>query len=133
LAIVVLISLAIPHKINSDYSEALDIQEYMLSSLSDTSSIGQIKRAISYVAKKYLLDESELMQVIKCESSFRTTAIGDGGLAYGLLQFHRPTFDGFCEGNYYSAKDQLTCAAKMWSEKESNKLHWSCFRNYFMN
>jgi hypothetical protein len=91
-----------------------------------------VKLAISYIAKKYFLDESELMQVINCESSYRTTAIGDGGLAYGLLQFHKPTFYAFCKGDYYSAKDQLSCVGKMWQKPEL-KLHWSCWKRYFTN
>jgi hypothetical protein len=98
-----------------------------LSSLSDTSSVQEVKSAISYIASKYSLDESELSRVINCESSYRTTAIGDGGLAYGLLQFHKPTFDGFCEGDYYSAKDQLECAGKMFQTPKL-KLHWSCYK-----
>lgn len=127
----VLISITIPNKIFGEYSKALAPQYNPLESLSDNPTISEIKLAISYVAKKYLVDESQLMQVIKCESSYRTNAVGDDGLAYGLLQFHKPTFDKFCEGNYYSAKDQLVCAAKMWSQNEKNKLHWSCWKKYF--
>lgn len=97
--------------------------------LSEAPSISQIKSAISYVAIKYGVEESELLKVASCESEFLYNAKGDNGKAYGIFQFHKPTFDNFCEGNYYSAKDQIICAAKMWQTPKL-KLHWSCWRNY---
>ena len=129
IATAVLIGTLIPTKTLGDRSEALVIQT-PLDVLTDTSSKDEIIEAIRYTAQKYLIDESQLMTVINCESSYKTTAIGDSGLAYGLLQFHRPTFDRFCVGDYYSAKDQLNCAGKMWQTPRL-KLHWSCFKKFF--
>lgn len=103
-----------------------------LNVLSDTSGISQIKEAIREVAIKYGVDNSQLIQVIKCESGFNAKAIGDSGKAYGLLQYHKPTFDGFCSGDYHSPKDQLNCVGKMW-QTERLKLHWSCWKTYFSN
>lgn len=130
LGTLVLIGIGIPQTTHSNNSEAL--QGYIpFELLSDNSPTEQVKQAVVYVAKKYLLDESELAQVIKCESGFYHDQYGDGTKAYGLLQFHKPTFNQYCEGNYYSAKDQLTCVAKMWKDNPLNKLHWSCWKTYF--
>ena len=67
--------------------------------------------------------------IIKClakyESGYRTDVYGDNGLAYGILQYHRPTFDAFCTGDYYSAIDQLNCCDEMLSRDFSLISHWT--------
>lgn len=122
------IGLLLPSTIISDYSEAT---QNPISTLSENPTVYEVKQAISYVAKKYLIDESEFMQTIKCESEFNVKAVGDSGKAYGPAQFHKPTFNQYCKGDYYSAKDQLICMAEMWAKNPLNKFHWSCWKNYF--
>ena len=133
IATTVIIGLVIPTKIHSDQSEAQVIPP-PVSSLSDTADKETIIEAIREVAKKYLVDESQLLQTIKCESGFRHAGVfgdwnGDKHLAYGLAQFHQPTFNEFCEGSYYSAEDQLECMAQMFANKK--QFHWSCWKRYF--
>jgi soluble lytic murein transglycosylase-like protein len=65
----------------------IDTKEYLLMFLRETSD-------------KYGVEYDELYRVIQCESSWRTNIYGDNGLAFGIAQFHRPTFDRFCKGNY---------------------------------
>ena len=69
------------------------------------------------------------------ESGFNQNAIGDHGLAIGILQFHQPTFDHYCSGSIYSAEDQLNCCDKMLSEDFNNLSHWTtnkfCFSSSF--
>jgi hypothetical protein len=126
------IGLLIPHTIISDYSEALQYKLSPLESLSETPTAEQVKLAVSYVAKKYLIEESELMTVIKCESDFKYNAVGDGGASYGIAQFQKPTWDIFgCKGDYHSAKDQLVCMAESW--KKNLQRHWTCWSTYFSN
>ena len=127
-----LVSLLYPLQLRSDYASASQLLT-PLSSLSVTSTIGQIKLAIGEAAVQYGIEPSELMTTIKCESSFDVSIFGDHGLAYGLLQFHKDTFDGLCEGNYYSPKDQLVCASKLWAKNPKYKLLWSCWKHYFLN
>lgn len=126
------IGLIIPLQLHSSHSEATHIQESLLSSLSYTSTVSEIKSAISYVAIKYGIEESEFMKVVECESSFDVNATGDSGRAFGLMQFHKPTFYEFCNGDYYSPQDQLECAGKMF-QTEKLKRHWSCWSKYFSN
>jgi signal transduction histidine kinase len=124
------IGLSIPSQIRSDFASATQ-SSTALNVLTDTSGIGQIKEAISEVAIKYGIEQSELMTTIKCESSFNALAVGDHGLAYGLAQFHESTFDRYCSGDYHSPKDQLVCMAQMWlNHGQSN---WSCWKHYFLN
>jgi len=88
------------------------------------------------VLKSYLAEKSaeygnggnyyELYKVIECESSWNSNAIGDLGKAFGLAQFHKPTFDRFCEGEYKNPFDQIKCFVKMAAEK--GQQHWTCFK-----
>jgi hypothetical protein len=131
IATTVILGLVIPTKIHSNQAPA-QVIPIPQESLSDTADKETIIMAIREVAKKYLIDEIQLLQTIKCESGFQHAGVfGDGGLAYGLAQFHRPTFDGFCKGSYYSAEDQLECMAQMFANKK--QFHWTCWRKYFTN
>lgn len=67
-----------------------------------------------------------LLAIAKCESGIKHTGVwGDSGDAYGLFQFHLPTFKGFCEGSRESIYDQALCTAKMISNGKQN--HWTCW------
>ena len=67
--------------------------------------------------------------IIKClakyESGYRTDVYGDKGLAYGILQYHRATFNRFCTGDYYSARDQILCCENMLNTDFSLISHWT--------
>jgi len=67
--------------------------------------------------------------IIKClaklESGYRTDVYGDKGLAYGILQYHKPTFNRFCTGNYYSAQDQIRCCDAMLTRDFNLISHWT--------
>jgi hypothetical protein len=104
--------------------------------LSPTMPLGMIIGGKEYLytflretSDKYGLDYDKLYSVIQCESSFRTDVYGDKGLAFGIAQFHRPTFDRFCSGSYYSPEDQITCMAQM--VKAGLGHHWTCWRNSY--
>jgi hypothetical protein len=122
LAVAVLINFANPSTIHSDYNEAL---HNPLASLSDTPSINEVKRAVSYIAVKYGLDEADLMRTLNCESGFRYNAKNKKSTASGVAQFIDSTFSRYCEGDKSSAKAQLTCMARMWSEGEQHQ--WECY------
>ena len=86
------------------------------------AEVGDIVR----IAAKFGLDYEKLSATIKCESGFRHQGVfGDNGKAYGIAQFHRPTFDRYCEGDYYNMNDQLECMGEMWSQGLMK--HWSCY------
>ena len=100
-----------------------------LESLDLEPTKSNIKMAVSFLSNQYGLNESQLFKVIECESGYNPDAIGDGGYAVGILQFHKSTFKQYCKGSYYSTKDQLTCAAKMW--KAGQQRHWTCYVKNF--
>lgn len=71
----------------------------------------------------------EFESLISClawyESSWRTDVYGDGGRAYGPLQYHEPTFEAYCEGDYKDPFDQIDCADRMLQEDFGNISHWT--------
>lgn len=88
-------------------------------------------------ALAYQVNPQHLTAVIRCESSWKDTAKGDHGLAYGLAQFHEETFDSFKASaikqgepfqklEYKNPQDQITLMA--WAFKNGLEKHWSCTR-----
>jgi len=59
------------------------------------------------------------------ESSYNQYAVGDSGRAYGILQFHYPTFKRYCVGDYEDPRAQILCADKMISDNWNNINHWT--------
>lgn len=91
-----------------------------------------VKEMINYYANYYQADEKELLAVIKCESGFRPEVYGDGKQAFGLLQYHRKTFDKFASLygqnlEYYSALDQIKLTSYIFANYPQYKTQWSCY------
>jgi hypothetical protein len=98
------------------------------------SSLSESKESLvilkGYLAEKIALyggNFYELYKVIECESSWKYNAVGDSGEAFGLLQFHKPTFDKFCKGEYKNPFDQIDCVIEMFNK--GLQRHWTCFKN----
>jgi hypothetical protein len=130
-ALSVVIGFAIPSTTLGDKDETLQGWINPLESLTERPTKEEIKQALVFISQEYGLDETQLLTTIQCESGFSYDPDGhnDGGLAYGVAQFHKPTFKQYCQGDYYSAKDQLRCLAEMWVDGEQG--HWSCYNNHF--
>lgn len=79
-----------------------------------------------------------LGKLVLCESGGNPNAVGDSGLARGILQFHKSTFVGFAEKyrlypnaekaeieNFYlSSEDQLKLATLMLTREKEGWRHW---------
>jgi len=86
--------------------------------------------ADKYTAQ-YGVDPTIFKKVMWCESSNNPDAIGDGGAARNVMQFHKPTFVGYAkklgkEMDYNSYKDQIELASYMFSIGEQS--HWTCYK-----
>jgi len=70
--------------------------------------------------------------LIKCESGYNISAVGDHGKSRGILQFQKPTFNRFCVEIYGIAKEidwldplkQIECCKKM--VEDGLEEHWTC-------
>ena len=80
-------------------------------------------------ADKYNVDYEKMWNLIQCESAWNPQAEGDEGKAFGLLQFHKPTFEFYCDKykhsdySYYNPENQITLAVEMISNG-LGKEHW---------
>lgn len=104
--------------------------------IEDKVTILSIEYGISYIEMyKTLQGESELDHTV-CEKG----GYCDGGSAYGVAQFHKPTFESFkktaiVQGysfedfDYYNEDDQLELMA--WAFKNNLKHHWTAYTLQF--
>lgn len=70
-----------------------------------------------------------MLAVSKCESGYNPKAVGDGGRARNIFQFHKPTWDSFTkkmgeELDYNSYHDQSKVAS--WAFSNGYASHWTC-------
>ena len=111
-------------------AEEIKISDGFISSLANRMGIdmNDAKVVLGEVSVKYGADYDSLYRTIQCESGFRNDGVfGDSGKAYGIAQFHLPTFKQFCTGDYTNMRDQLDCMAKMFSQNLQS--HWTCFNH----
>lgn len=87
---------------------------------------------VSY-AKEYGISKRFALALAQCESSMRSNVFGDSGRAYGIYQFHKPTFTAFAKKmgkdgqdlDYYNTEDNIKLA--MWAIANNQEEHWSCY------
>lgn len=93
-----------------------------------------VPQLISKYAGIYGSNPHELAAVMKCESGGNQNAIGDGGAAHGIFQFHRSTFSDFEKQmneklDIESYNDQIKMAAWAFSTGYQNR--WSCYTKIY--
>ena len=92
---------------------------------------GCVTDLIEYYANLYGVDKDTALQVAKCESEFKTNAVGDSGKAYGVFQFHEPTFREFAKKfgdntlEYKNTSHSIELA--MWALSQGKGSNWSCY------
>lgn len=96
-----------------------------------TSKVLTVKETIAYYAELHNTSYTEISKVAYCESSHNPKAKGDGGRAFGVMQYHRPTFERFSrlkgeQLDYYSYTDQIKLTAWIWANYPQYKSHWTC-------
>ncbi|MFA5987453.1 MAG: transglycosylase SLT domain-containing protein [Candidatus Paceibacterota bacterium] len=85
---------------------------------------------IEKYSKQYELPKQLALDIAACESNLKPTAVGDGGKAYGIYQFHKPTFSLLSKKmgeklDYYSIEDNIRLA--IWAISTDRGFHWSCY------
>lgn len=95
----------------------------------DLTSTTSIALYIKNEATKAGLNPTSTLEVATCESGLNTTIYGDKGLAYGVFQFHRQTFDVFAKEkgeklDYFNPKDNIDLA--IWGLSHGKQSHWTC-------
>lgn len=95
-----------------------------------------VQETIVKYATFYGTSEKELLAVAKCESGFNPKAIGDGGRAANIFQYHKPTFISFSklfgeQLDYHSYTDQARLTAFIWKHYPQYKNHWTCYTKIY--
>ena len=89
----------------------------------------RLKQQIVDISTVYGIDPEKIKKTIECESNYNRWAVGDQGAAFGIAQFHWPTFERYCHGNYYSAEDQINCMVEMIAK--GGQKNWTCFTKLY--
>ncbi len=98
----------------------------------DAKSKECVIELINKYADQYDVSAKLALDIANCESELKTTAIGDSGKAYGVYQFHKPTFQEFSKKfgdetlNYHDTEDNIQLA--IWALAHNKGYHWSCYR-----
>lgn len=91
------------------------------------------KEYIVKYAEIHHAPEKELMSVVKCESNFNPNAIGDGGKAKNIFQYHEETFNRYAKLygeklDYNSYADQAKLTSWIFVNYPKEKHAWSCYK-----
>lgn len=86
-----------------------------------------INDLITIYAKKYGVSEKVIHRVISCESSYKPTAVGDGGKSHGLVQIHLPSHPYVTKAQAQDPEFAINFLAENLSKKKGRL--WTCFRN----
>jgi hypothetical protein len=84
-------------------------------------------------ARIYGINETKYLKTIQGESNWNPKAVGDGKKAYGIAQFHKPTFTafarlcGYSNASYTDTNTQLAVMACAFANGLAH--HWTVYRN----
>ena len=81
---------------------------------------------ITQFAQEYDVSEELITKIVRCESSFRSDAIGDGGKSYGLVQIHQPSWPDITKEQAFDPEFAIEFLAKKLSEDKGEL--WTCYR-----
>lgn len=126
--------LLFPLTIHSEDSKAMQMHEITLEPLAvEPTTIDKIKEAVVTIAYKYGVENSQLIQTLKCESGFDNTRVGKAG-EIGIAQFMPSTWALWNKQrginlNIHSIRDQLDMMS--WAFKNHLEPNWTCWKIYF--
>ncbi len=91
-----------------------------------------VAQRVIITAIAYKVDPVVALKTILCESDLKHEGIyGDNKKAYGIAQFHKPTFDMFKKEagaeylNYFKENDQIELFS--WAIANGKQKHWTCY------
>lgn len=90
-----------------------------------------VEEWIDYYAKKYGADPEEMKKVAMCESGMKVYAVGDGGYAKSIFQYHEATFKRWAKElgkplDYHNFQHQVELTAWAFSKGDEYKNDWTC-------
>ena len=83
----------------------------------------KVQQEIYIQSLKSEVDLEDAMRIANCESSFDQYARNANSSASGVYQFISKTWDNYCTGDVFNAKDNVQCFFKLYPEHKS---WWEC-------
>jgi hypothetical protein len=95
-----------------------------------------VEEWIDYYAKEYGASAIELKKVAWCESGYKVTVYGDGGRAFSVFQFHKPTFDSWSKRmgenlDYNNFQHHIKLASWAFAQGNEYKDDWTCWTKMY--
>ena len=81
---------------------------------------------IPFYANYYGINVNYMDAVVKCESNYMSSAVGDHGTSFGVAQLHYPSTKGFTIPQALNAMISLNYMAKALKYGTD---HWTCQQN----
>lgn len=90
-----------------------------------------IQQQVEYFSELNDIDPKLISKIIQCESQGKENALGDGGRAFGIMQYHKASFINHSEIygeelDYYSTYDQIKLGT--WAIANGRGNEWTAFR-----
>ena len=90
-----------------------------------------IQEQVEYFSEINGVDPKLISKVIECESQNNHKAKGDGGKAFGVMQYHKQSFENHAKLygeklDYYSAHDQIKLGT--WAIANGKGREWTAYR-----
>lgn len=91
-----------------------------------------IDEKVNQFSDMYGIDSKLVSKVIECESKYDHTNLGDGGRAFGVMQYHKASFlrhaklMGEPNLDYYSTYDQIKVGT--WALANGHAREWTSYR-----
>lgn len=75
------------------------------------------------LADQYEVEGQAALRIAQCESDFRHTVDNSNSSASGVYQFIDSTWEHYCEGDVYNARDNITCFMELYPQHPE---WWEC-------
>lgn len=88
-----------------------------------------IEERIAAIADTHKVNRERLLGTLKCESNFKTDAVGDNGTSYGIAQIHLPSHPEITKEQALDAEFSIDFAASEFAKGNAKK--WTCWRKLY--
>ena len=86
-----------------------------------------VEQAVKVYGDKYGVNEDLLNYIIKCESGFNISSVGDKGKSFGLVQIHLPSHPEVTKQQALDFNFAVEFLSKNIAEGKADM--WTCYRN----
>ena len=128
ISLALVLAITLPNHLDADYTDYFEHPEHW-------NRKGDYMVLANIYATKYGVPIRKAKATLKCESNFNNNAVGDGGKAKTLAQFHEPTFIELAE-EYRKETGEILVYGKAfdaiklfnWAISKGYGEKWTCWK-----